>query len=109
MSADANDVQSAFLDGLVAEEKVVWVFLLSDIKLTGQLVPSDKYVLSMAIAERHSNRLRKCRVHRLSFPRANKQRSTEGSSEGTPGADRTRPVSPLSRLHPKLDAAPTLS
>jgi host factor-I protein len=43
MSADANDVQFAFVDGLVAEEKVVWVFLLSGIKLTGQLVWSDKY------------------------------------------------------------------
>jgi host factor-I protein len=109
MSADANDVQFAFVDGLVAEEKVVWVFLLSGIKLTGQLVWSDKYVLSMVIAERHSNRLQTCRAHRLSFPRASKQRSTEGSSEGTPGADRTRPVSPLSRLLPKLDGAPTLS
>ena len=45
MSGDANDVQSAFLDALVAEEKVVWVFLLSGIKLNGQLVSSDQYVL----------------------------------------------------------------
>ncbi|MDR5763142.1 MULTISPECIES: RNA chaperone Hfq [unclassified Caballeronia] len=45
MYANVDDAQSAFLDALVIERKVVWVFLVNGIKLTGQLTSFDKRVL----------------------------------------------------------------
>ncbi|CAL8481688.1 RNA chaperone Hfq [Caballeronia sp. S22] len=47
MSTDASDIQADFLNTLMREQKVVWVFLVNGIKLTGQLVSFDKYVLAL--------------------------------------------------------------
>ncbi|SAL86344.1 Hfq protein [Caballeronia arvi] len=47
MSSDANDVQTDFLNALMRERKVVWIFLVNGIKLTGQLMSFDKYVLAL--------------------------------------------------------------
>jgi host factor-I protein len=47
MSAHANDLQTDFLNALVSEQKVVWVFLMNGIKLIGQLKSFDQYVLAL--------------------------------------------------------------
>ncbi|SAK70136.1 Hfq protein [Caballeronia glebae] len=47
MLTDANDIQADFLNALMRERKVVWVFLVNGIKLTGQLISFDKYVLAL--------------------------------------------------------------
>jgi host factor-I protein len=47
MSGNENDIQANFLDALVREQKVVWVFLVNGIKLTGQLMSFDQYVLAL--------------------------------------------------------------
>ncbi|MEZ2354900.1 RNA chaperone Hfq [Caballeronia sp. RCC_10] len=40
-------MQADFLNALTREKKVVWVFLVNGIKLTGQLVAFDEYVLAL--------------------------------------------------------------
>jgi host factor-I protein len=47
MSVHANDLQTDFLNALVSERKIVWVFLINGIKLTGQLMSFDRYVLAL--------------------------------------------------------------
>ncbi|CAL8480927.1 RNA chaperone Hfq [Caballeronia sp. S22] len=47
MSTDASDIQADFPNTLMREQKVVWVFLVNGIKLTGQLMSFDKYVLAL--------------------------------------------------------------
>nr|WP_284506628.1 RNA chaperone Hfq [Caballeronia sp. GAWG1-5s-s] len=47
MSIHASDIQADFLSALTREEKVVWVFLVNGIRLTGQLVAFDRYVLAL--------------------------------------------------------------
>jgi host factor-I protein len=47
MSNDRGDLQNDFFGALMRERKVVWVFLVNGIKLTGQLVAFDKYVLAL--------------------------------------------------------------
>jgi host factor-I protein len=43
----ASDVQADFLSALMRERKLVWVFLVNGIKLTGQSTGFDKYVLTL--------------------------------------------------------------
>ncbi|WP_053572347.1 RNA chaperone Hfq [Caballeronia cordobensis] len=47
MSGNPNDIQANFLEALVREQKIVWVFLVNGIKLTGQLMSFDQYVLAL--------------------------------------------------------------
>ena len=47
MSTHEHDIQTAFLKDLLRDRKVVWVFLVNGIKLTGQLLSYDKYVLAL--------------------------------------------------------------
>ncbi|SAL87602.1 Hfq protein [Caballeronia arvi] len=47
MSSNANDIQSDFLSAVIRERKIVWVFLVNGIKLTGQLMSFDKYALAL--------------------------------------------------------------
>jgi len=47
MSINASDIQADFLNALTREEKAVWIFLVNGIKLTGQLLAFDKYVLAL--------------------------------------------------------------
>ena len=47
MSNNANDVQTDFLSTVMRERKIVWVFLVNGIKLTGQLMSFDKYTLAL--------------------------------------------------------------
>ncbi|WP_244818678.1 RNA chaperone Hfq [Caballeronia sp. Lep1P3] len=47
MSINASDIQADFLSAFAREEKVVWVFLVNGIKLTGQLLAFDQYVLAL--------------------------------------------------------------
>ncbi|MDR5773439.1 RNA chaperone Hfq [Caballeronia sp. LP006] len=47
MTQADTDIQSTFLETLIAERKTVWVFLVSGIKLTGLIESFDKYVLAV--------------------------------------------------------------
>jgi host factor-I protein len=47
MAVETKDIQSDFLSRLIDERKVVWVFLVNGIKLTGQLIGFDNYVLTL--------------------------------------------------------------
>lgn len=47
MLIDANDIQADFLNAVMREREVVWVFLVNGIKLTGQLMSFEKYVLAL--------------------------------------------------------------
>lgn len=47
MSINASDIQGDFLNALTREQKAVWVFLVNGIKLTGQLMAFDQYVLAL--------------------------------------------------------------
>jgi host factor-I protein len=47
MNTGRDDLQNEFLGGLMRELKVVWVFLVNGIKLTGQLIAFDQYVLAL--------------------------------------------------------------
>ncbi|GAB5096863.1 RNA chaperone Hfq [Caballeronia sp. LP006] len=47
MSQVEHEIQSAFLDALIAERKTVWVFLVNGIKLTGVIESFDQYVIAV--------------------------------------------------------------
>lgn len=47
MTTDVNDVQADFLNVLLRDRKVVWVFLVNGIKLAGHLVSFDNYVIAL--------------------------------------------------------------
>jgi host factor-I protein len=47
MSVTGTDIQTGFLRTLINERKVVWIFLVNGIKLTGQLASFDKYVIAL--------------------------------------------------------------
>jgi host factor-I protein len=47
MSINGTDIQADYLNALTREQKVVWVFLVNGIRLTGQLVGFDQYVLAL--------------------------------------------------------------
>ena len=47
MTQTSTDVQSDFLNALVAERKSVWVFLVNGIRLTGLIEAYDNYVIAV--------------------------------------------------------------
>ena len=47
MCVTETDIQTGFLRTLINERKVVWIFLVNGIKLTGQLASFDKYVIAL--------------------------------------------------------------
>jgi len=72
LTIKASDVQADFLNALTREEKAVWVFLVNGIKLMGQFLELDQYVLALqsptgsdGVQNRCSNRLQSaCCEHR---------------------------------------------
>ncbi|WP_371880904.1 RNA chaperone Hfq [Caballeronia sp. S22] len=47
MSRIEDDVQTSFLNDLLGDREIVWIFLVNGIKLTGYLEAFDQYVVSL--------------------------------------------------------------
>ncbi|VXC78294.1 RNA-binding protein Hfq [Burkholderia sp. 8Y] len=82
MSTHDNDAQTIFLAQLVRERKFVWVFLLSGVKLSGQLMSFDRYVIQLA-SPTGTQAVFKAAVSTVSEPHEFKRdRPSEGRPEG---------------------------
>ncbi|WP_250535745.1 RNA chaperone Hfq [Caballeronia sp. AZ10_KS36] len=50
MQRDDHDVQAAFLESIIGEQRTVWVYLINGVKLSGYIESFDEYALSMRSA-----------------------------------------------------------